>query len=65
LAALELRKAAKKCLTTFFRKLKKIVFLAEDDGINQIFLQKCVSGGRLWMTTGFSRKIRENGAANL
>jgi hypothetical protein len=48
-----------------FHKLKKVVFLAEDDGINQIFLQKCVSGGRLWMTTGFFRKIRENGAANL
>jgi hypothetical protein len=41
------------------------VFLAEDYGINQIFPQKCVSGGRLWMTTGFFRKIRENGAANL
>jgi hypothetical protein len=25
------------------------VFLAEDYGINQIFLQICVSGGRLWM----------------
>ena len=65
LAALELQKAAKKCLTTIFRKLKKVVFLAEDDGINQIFPQKCVSGGRLWMTIGFFRKIRENGAANL
>jgi hypothetical protein len=32
------------------KKKSKFVFLAEDYG---------------WMTTGFSRKIRENGAANL
>jgi hypothetical protein len=28
---------------------KKVAFLAEDYGINRIFLQNCVSGGRLWM----------------
>ena len=37
------------------------MFLAEDYGTNQIFPQKCVSGGRLWITTGFFRKFRENG----
>ncbi len=65
LAALELREAAKKHLTTFFCKLKK----------------SCVSGGRLWNQPNFSAnlcfwrkimdairteifcKIRENGVA--
>jgi hypothetical protein len=32
-----------------FLEIKKVVFLAEGYGINQIFLQNCVSGGRLRM----------------
>jgi hypothetical protein len=41
LAALELLKAAKKCLTTFFWKLKKMR----------------VSGGKLWNQPDFSAKL--------
>jgi hypothetical protein len=41
LAALELQKAAKKCLTTGFLKLK----------------QNCFSGGRLWNQPIFSAKL--------
>jgi hypothetical protein len=46
---------------------KKIVFLAEDYGINRFFPQSCVSGGRLLTQREpkFSAKIRENGVANL
>ena len=33
----------------FLEIKKKCVFLAESYGINRIFLQNCVSGGRLWM----------------
>jgi hypothetical protein len=33
----------------FLQIKRKFVFLAEDYGTNQIFLQNCVSGGRLWM----------------
>jgi hypothetical protein len=61
LAALELQKAAKKCLSTFFRKLKKVVFLAEDYEINRIFPQKCVSGGRFWNQPIFYAKFVKTG----
>jgi hypothetical protein len=67
LAVLELQKAAKKCLTTitFFRKIETVVFLAEDYGINRIYSQKCVPGGRLWKlimeSTEFSAKFVKTG----
>jgi hypothetical protein len=35
----------------FLQIEKKVVFLAEDYGINRIFLQNCVSGG-IWMDRG-------------
>ena len=62
---MELRKAAKKCLTTFFWKLKKDVFLAEDYGINRIFCKIVFLAEDYGWMTDFFCKICENGVPNL
>jgi hypothetical protein len=63
LAALELLKALKKCLTTFFRKSKKRC-VSDGRFWNQLdFSAKnvCVSGGRLWNKPNFSAKFVKTG----
>ncbi len=56
---MELQKAWKKFLTTFFRK-----FLAEDYGINRIFCKNVFLAENNGINRIFS-KICENGVANL